>query len=44
MGGVFDVATVPESRRQGHARRTITELLAAVRASGAALSCLYPFR
>jgi len=44
MGGVFDVATVPESRRQGHARRTIAELLAAIRASGAVLSCLYPFR
>ena len=44
MGGVFDVATVPESRRKGHARQTIAGLLAAVRASGAVLSCLYPFR
>ena len=44
MGGVFDVATIPESRRKGHARRTMVGLLDAVRASGATLSCLYPFR
>ena len=44
LGGVGDVTTVPEERRQGHSRRLLVELFAMLRAEGAVLAGLYPFR
>lgn len=44
MGGIWGVATRPEARRQGYCRRVLTELLTAVRDSGAVFTTLYPFR
>jgi predicted acetyltransferase len=44
MGGVADVATRPEARRKGYARRVMLGLLEKMRAAGHATSCLYPFR
>ena len=44
MAGVTAVATHPRVRRQGHARRLMTELLGQMRDRGCAVSCLYPFR
>jgi predicted acetyltransferase len=44
MGGVAGVATHPEGRRRGHARRLLTHLLSDMRDRGQAVSALYPFR
>jgi predicted acetyltransferase len=42
MLGVWGVATLPEHRRSGNARRLVTELLRAARERGTPLSALYP--
>jgi predicted acetyltransferase len=42
--GIFGVAVEPGARRQGLARRLLSDLLARQRAQGAVFSCLYPFR
>jgi len=44
MGGIWGVVTRPEARRRGYCRRVLTELLTAVRDSGAVFTTLYPFR
>lgn len=44
MAGFSHVTTHPAARRQGHAKRLLARLLAAVREEGRAFSCLWPFR
>jgi predicted N-acetyltransferase YhbS len=44
MAGIAGLATRPDSRRRGHARALVNEVLGMMRDSGYALSTLYPFR
>ena len=43
-GGIWEVVTYPERRRQGYSHRILSQLLAAIRAEGMIFSALYPFR
>lgn len=44
LGGVASVATEPNARRKGYARRLVTQLFENMREHGEAVSGLYPFR
>jgi predicted acetyltransferase len=44
MSAICGVASMPQARRKGYAKRVMTQLLADLRAAGQPLSTLYPFR
>jgi predicted acetyltransferase len=44
MSAIWGVASAPEARRKGYARRVMGQLLAITRNAGQPLSTLYPFR
>jgi len=44
MGGVWGVATHPNSRRKGYCRQLMARLLESIHEDGRPLTCLYPFR
>jgi len=42
--GIWGVATHPETRRRGYAKRLLKQLISQARDDGRPVSCLYPFR
>ncbi len=44
MSAIWGVASMPQARRKGYAKRAMSQLLATVRSAGQPLSTLYPFR